>query len=525
MKGNIVSNLLVKAIFILPVFLFGISGLSWSQTTAVWQSSGQNLTNLRFQPNETTINASNVNHLSLKWTFTTGDSVSATPTVSGNVVYVTDWIGDIYAVAADTGKQIWTHKVSDYDGMSGAMARVSPLILGSELIIGDNVIDQSSPHHGASVIAVNAATGDKIWITQLDPHPAAVITGSPIAFNNIIYVPVSSVEETLAANPSYACCTFRGSIVALNAQTGAKLWQTFTVPDNLGATNAFSGSAIWQPPAIDTVRGVLYTGTGNNYTVPASVQNCQIASSTTDPSSCTPANDHVDTVMALDLKTGAIKWASKMNTYDTWTVACLSAPPGFNCPKPTGPDFDFTGSGPNLINSNMVGFAQKNGVYWALNPDTGAILWSTMVGPGSELGGILWGTASDGNNIYAPISNWRHTNYPLQPSGSIISWGSWAGLNAKTGKILWQTADPQVGALDAGAASVANGVVYVGSMSGLMAALDASTGKILWSFNSVGSVIGGPAIVNGVVYWGSGYHIANLLGTGNNKLFAFSLPQ
>jgi polyvinyl alcohol dehydrogenase (cytochrome) len=158
-------------------------------------------------------------------------------------------------------------------------------------------------------------------------------------------------------------------------------------------------------------------------------------------------------------------------------------------------------------------------MYWALHPETGNIVWSTMVGPGSTLGGIEWGTASDGQRIYAAISNADNKPYPLI-GGSSTTGGAWSALDVKTGKILWQTADP-AGALDVGAVSVANGVLFAPSISGNMHALDAVSGTILWTFASGGSVVDGPSIVNGVVYWGSGY---KKVGTPNNKVFAFTLP-
>jgi polyvinyl alcohol dehydrogenase (cytochrome) len=168
-----------------------------------------------------------------------------------------------------------------------------------------------------------------------------------------------------------------------------------------------------------------------------------------------------------------------------------------------------------------VGFGQKSGIYWGLTPSTGDISWSAVVGPGSTLGGIEWGTASDGERIYAAISNSLHDAYKLAKGGDAITWGSWGAVNAQTGKMVWQTADPTRGAIDPGAMSVANGVVYAGSFSGFMYALDAKKGNILWSFNSGGSVIDGPAIADGVVYWGSGYgHIKP--GKTNNQVFAFA---
>jgi polyvinyl alcohol dehydrogenase (cytochrome) len=290
------------------------------------------------------------------------------------------------------------------------------------------------------------------------------------------------------------------------------------MPDNGGRTDQYSGGAVWQPPAIDPKRGTLFIGTGNNYTVPAEVVACQNATPT---AVCTAPDDFFDAALGLDLKTGQVKWSRKLQGFDTWTVACLtSAGPNPNCPVPSSPDFDLGGSGPNLV-GNIVGFGQKSGIFWALNPDNGNIVWSTPVGPGASLGGIEWGTATDGKRIYVAIANSDLLPYKLVPSGKQITWGAWSALDVATGKILWQTADPTVGAIDRGSVSVANGVMYAGSNSGQMYALDAATGKVLWNFASGGSVIDGPSIVDGALYWGSGYREIN--GTGNNKVFAFGL--
>ena len=171
---------------------------------------------------------------------------------------------------------------------------------------------------------------------------------------------------------------------------------------------------------------------------------------------------------------------------------------------------------------NIVGIGQKSGIYWALDPDDGRIVWTAAVGPGGSLGGIEWGTATDGERIYVAIGNNDHLPYTLVPSGQTITWGSWSALDVKTGNILWQTADPTAGTMDTGAVSVANGVLYAGSYAGQMYALDAKTGEILWAFPSGGSVIDAPSILDGFVYWGSGYR--NIPpGIGNNKVFAFTV--
>jgi polyvinyl alcohol dehydrogenase (cytochrome) len=197
-----------------------------------------------------------------------------------------------------------------------------------------------------------------------------------------------------------------------------------------------------------------------------------------------------------------------------------------NCPFPsTGPDYDF-GSAPNELTyqsptgpKTIIGAGQKSGIYYALDPDTGAVLWQTQVGPGSSLGGMEWGSATDGARIYVAIANLYGIPYA---AGSA---GSWAALDPATGAILWQKADPN-GAMDIGPMAVANGVVYAGSMGSAataptMLALDATNGNTLWSFAAGSSVNAGATIYNGVVYWGSGYSHLGSLGTGNNKFYAF----
>jgi polyvinyl alcohol dehydrogenase (cytochrome) len=292
------------------------------------------------------------------------------------------------------------------------------------------------------------------------------------------------------------------------------------MPENGGQPGGYSGGAVWQPPAIDPKRGTLFIGTGNNYTAPADVEACQNANPTAN---CAASDDFFDTALALDLKTGTIKWAKRLQGFDTWTFAC-KVPGGTNpnCPVPTSQDFDLGGAGPNLL-GDIVGFGQKSGIYWALNPDNGDIIWSTPVGAGGSLGGIEWGTATDGKRIYVAISDNGHLPYTLI-SGQQITWGSWSALDVTTGKILWQVPDPTVGTIDTGSVSVANGVMYAGSFSGQMYAFDTQTGKILWNFASGGSVIDGPSIVDGVLYWGSGYR--NIPpGIGNNKVYAFTLAD
>ncbi|HEY1767919.1 MAG TPA: PQQ-binding-like beta-propeller repeat protein [Terracidiphilus sp.] len=492
--------------------------MNGSQALADWSMAGQNLADTRSQPAEHRINPANVSRLSVKWIFTTANSVSATPAVVGDAVYFPDWAGNLYAVNRETGRQIWSASISSYDGFTGAVSRVTPTVYRDELIFGDNE-ELAGAHNGANLIAVDRSTGALRWITQIDSHPAAIVTGSAVVFDGVVYQGISSSEEGLADTPGYPCCTFRGSVVAVDAKTGRILWQTFAVPDNHGAPDAYSGGAIWQPPVVEPGRRLLYVGTGNNYSAPAAVLACR-AAHPMDPN-CTASNDHFDSVLAMDLRTGAVRWTRRLWGYDVWTVACIAPRAGVSCPSPAGPDYDLGGSGANLANG-ILGIGQKSGIYWALDAQDGAILWGTPVAPGGPFGGILWGTATDGRRIYVASADSNGDPYKL-PSGQTAAWGSWSALDPLSGKILWQTPDPTQGAIDTGSVSVANGVLYAGSQSGGMYALDAANGKILWSFASGGSVMDGPAIADGVVYWASGYGHDG--GTFNNKVYAFEVPR
>src|SRR5258706_1975961 len=361
------TNGLIKVIGFLAVTLMVTSVLANESSKGQWEIAGQNLRNTRSQPDEHRIGIENVASLKTKGVFTTGGDVSATPTVAGNAVYFPDWAGNLYAVRKQDGSLIWAHKISDYNNFAGSVARVSPAVHDEDLIIGD-IESSGRTHTGANIMAVNRRTGVLHWITHVDSHPAAIITGSPVLLDDVVYVGVSSNEEGLAVDSQYPCCSFRGSMVALNANTGQLLWKTFTVPDNGGHPDGYSGNAIWQPPAIDPDRGLLFVGTGNNYEVPQSVKDCLATSPPSSQPACFAPDDFFDSALALDLKTGHIKWAKRVQGVDVWTVACIRNPNPVSCPEPSSPDYDLSGSGPNLF-PNMVGFGQKNGIYWSVNPD------------------------------------------------------------------------------------------------------------------------------------------------------------
>lgn len=496
-----------------------------------WNSSGGNRQNTRSQQSEHTLSPANVSSLQVKWALTTHGDVSATPAVDVDTVYIPDWAGYIYAVNRLTGSVRWSVKLSDITGVPGDKARATPAITDDKIIFGTQGAILAGGGTGGKVVALKKATGAPAWVTQADTHFAAIITQAATVFDGRVYVGVASQEEALAAFvPGYQL-SFRGSMLALDAATGQILWKTYMAP------SGYTGNAVWgSSPAIDTRRGQLYIATGNNYSVPQAVLDCVTAAGN-DPvakSACLPANDFFDSILALDLRTGAVRWATRAIPYDAWTVDCI---PFFGdgdlCPSPAGPDFDF-GQGPALFKVKssgieVVGAGQKSGQYWTLSPDTGAVIWVTQTGPGGTAGGLQWGSAVDGTRVY--VSNPNSNFIPWTPlGGAETTKGGWSALDAATGQILWQRLDPNFGAGfgggPSGPVSTANGIVFGCSLDalGYMYALNAATGAQLWSFASGGSCLSGAAISEGMVFWGSGYSNFGF-GTFNNKLYAFGLPQ
>ena len=488
-------------------------------TTASWTSAGNGVANWRNQPDEKTINPGNVQALSPKWIFTAAGDVSATPSVESGAVYVPDWGHKVSKLDAATGALLWQVDLPTVTGVPGALSRNTPTIAGNTVLV--------ATQKGARLVALNKATGAVLWVTHVDLTPFAILTSSPTVHNGVVYQGVASSEEAATAFiPGYPCCFFRGNINAINIATGAIMWTTYTTPPIPG----YSGAAVWgSSPVVDVARNSLYITTGNNYSVPPAVAACVAANpgSTT----CDAPTNLVDAIVSLDLDTGAVKWADKLSTSDAWNVACIF---GFinptACPTPTGPDYDF-GQGAMLLNTKIKGkdhdilvAGQKSGVMWGVNPDDGAVWWGTQAGPGGTLGGLEWGSATDGKRVYFAISNNSLAPYPGRPE--LGNAGSWGAIDPGTGAIVWQTKDPN-GNIDPGAVSVANGVVYAGSLEAnpskpTFFGLNAANGNIRWSFASGGSVNSGPAIVDGTVYWGSGYSNFGL-GSPNNKLYALSV--
>ena len=520
--------LLAVSCVLAPVVL---SAEAWSHghgfLEAAWHMIGHDIRGTRSQPDERTIDPRNVARLRPTWTFTTSGDVSATPAVVDEddrqgrghrrrAAYFPDWGGMLWKLDARTGDEIWSRHVSEYTGVADAVSRTSPAYGLGMVFIGDL---------NGNLMAIDAETGDLRWLTELDPNANTIVTASPVIFDGRLYIVTSSAGGGAARQ------IFRGSMIALDARTGHILWQTFTLPDNGGLPGGFAGGAFVNSPSIDRRHGLVIAAAGQRYTTPASVADCLAAAAEHWDETCFPPGAYFNSVVAFDLRTGEPRWSYRGFGPAARAAGCGDDPPSW-CPPWEDNDsvWDFAGAGANVFDvrvggrtRTVVGIGQKSGVYWALDAATGGLLWATLVGHGDDPGGIQWGTAVESGRVFAAIGHNRNPVPYTLLDGRTTTGGSWAALDAATGRMLWQTPDPQ-GASDLAALTVANGVVYAGSMAhdgDQMYALDARSGQILWNFKAGGSVVAGPAVVDGVVYWGSGY--ARTGGVGNDKFFAFSL--
>jgi polyvinyl alcohol dehydrogenase (cytochrome) len=483
-----------------------------------WNGWGVELTNTRFQPaDQAGLTAAQVPKLTLKWAFGFPNATTARglPTIAGGRVFVGSQSGAVYALDARSGCTIWT-----YQAKAGVRAGI---------VIGPRGGGRYLAYFGdarSNAYAVDAATGELVWTRALDEHKSANITGTPTLYEGRLYVPVASSEEGQGANPKYECCTFRGSLVALDAANGSLLWKTYTISTeakpigtNASGTTRWgpAGAGIWSSPTVDVKRRVIYAATGNMYTEPQQTTS--------------------DAIMAFDLETGAVKWTSQVTPKDIFVVGC-GPQNGANCPAASdlGPDFDF-GNAPILAKRpdgrDVIVAGQKSGVGWAFDPENnGAVLWQYRAGKGSALGGLEFGSAVDATQAYFAVSDTLGTT----PGGL-------HAVNLATGERSWFTPPaPTKCAAGRGcnsailaAITVIPGVVFTGSNDGGVRGYSTTDGSLLWEYdtnrdfqtvNGVpakgASISGpGPTVAGGMLYINSGY--GALGGRPGNVLLAFGV--
>lgn len=462
-----------------------------------------------------------VGKLKLKWAYGFDGDVTAfgAPSVLGNTLFVGSAGGAVQALDTDSGCVKWLYQA---DGPVRSAIVIVPEGKNHVAVFGDLI---------GWAYGVDAETGKLIWKKKPEQHESTKLTAAPAVHNGIVFLGASSWEETRATNPDYPCCTFRGSVTALRAKDGSQVWKTYTIPETpkqiekggIGTIGTWgpSGGSVWGSPTVDAKRGLLYVTTGDNFS--------------------TPATDMSDAVLALNLKTGRIVWSRQVTPGDVFSGACT----GSKCP---GPDYDFGSSAilEKLPDGRDVLLAgQKSGVVYALDPDRkGAILWQTRVGIGGTNGGVQWGMASDGRNVYAAVSDLARkgargavqVGMPPDPTKG----GGLTALRISDGSKVWYAAPAPCGPVPGcspaqpAAVTAIPGVVFSGSDDGHLRAFSTEDGRVLWDFDTVreyqttngvrakgGSLDGaGPVIAGGMLFVNSGY--ARNGGIAGNVLLAFA---
>lgn len=487
---------------------------------ASWNGWGTDVRNSRFQTAAAAgLTAADVPKLKLKWAFgVPGVSASGSQvSVVGSRVFVGTRNGIVYSLDAKTGCLVWAFEAS-------AAVRSTPLVVTQPA--GD-VVYFGDAH--AQVYAVDARSGALKWKAKTEAHLDAIITGGVSYANGRVFVPVASMEESSGALLTYQCCTFRGSVLALDAASGKQIWKTYTIPEEPQPTTRSSrnvqlfgpsGAGVWGAPALDPARNRVYVATGDAYSQPAA------------PST--------DAIMALAMDTGKIVWVRQTLAGDAWNTGCLGPDMAGkdNCPAKAGPDHDF-GSAPALATVNgrrLVIAGQKSGELYAVNADSGEIVWKTRAGEGGVLGGIEWGFATDGASAFVALSN----AFEKKPgeAGGVLS------VNLADGKPRW-TAPPSADTCagragcntgQPAAVSAMPGVIFSGALDGHLRAYDSSSGTVIWDVDTAraydttvntvpakGGGMNGPGatVAGGMVFVNSGYGSIGFMA--GNAILAFSV--
>ncbi|GGC20171.1 cytochrome CBB3 [Novosphingobium marinum] len=439
------------------------------------------------------IDRENVGKLSLKYAvaFPSTIRMRSQPAIAGGSIITGTHDGSVYAVDAETGCIKWVfHAGSEVrtgivvSSWEAGDADARPMAYFSDIV--------------GNAYGIDARTGEEVWRLRGDPHPSTTLTASPTLYDGILYIPVSSLEEGAAGDPLYECCTFRGSILAVDPLTGKELWRTYLVDEpkhtevnSAGARNyGPSGVAVWNTPSVDEKRGLLVFATGDNYT--------------------TPTTDLSDAIVALDLKSGEIKWSYQALEGDAWNASCSEVNKA-NCPEDAGPDFDF---GANVAiakgkdGKEYVLAGQKSGIAYGIDADTGELAWKTRVGRGGVMGGIHFGIAASEGKVFVPVSDSADgVEYDMAAKPGVYA------LDIATGERLWEAPSP----LDtcegkplcspgySGAVTATSELVMAGSIDGYLRVFDADTGTVLWETDTAttyetvnGSTGNGGAIAGGV---------------------------
>jgi polyvinyl alcohol dehydrogenase (cytochrome) len=458
-------------------------------------------------------------------------TMRAQPAIVGNTLFLS--VGEnakLFALDISGAKPCvqWTYE-SDVPLRSGISFGDLPGT-GRKVITFNDVATQ--------VHLVDASTGKRLWKTHVGLYDLSNATGTPVIHGNRVYVPLSASEINIGGDERHLCCTTHGAFHALDIRNGRKLWTYHTMEEAKPVRDRGdgqmmwgpSGAPIWTSPLIDARRGLIYVGTGE--------------------ATSAPAAPTTDSILAIDMKTGRLRWKYQATADDIFLTACMRNPKGLNCPREGRLlDHDFGATfvmGRRSDGRDILLAGQKSGMLWALDPDTGKVVWNREFGKGSPIGGIHWGLATDGERVFAPIH--------LFPGPDGTDPNQRAGLHAvrvDDGSVAWSwepTADcsgdrPQRvpncrGIGLTGAPTVVDGAVVEGSADGYLRAFDARSGALLWSHDTArpyaglngipghGGAIDNASIVaaNGYLFVNSGYGLMGGQRAGNVFL-AFRKPR
>jgi polyvinyl alcohol dehydrogenase (cytochrome) len=476
-------------------------------------------------PDETGFTQEEVKRLAVQWVvaFPEASQLRSQPTAAGGALFAGSHNGSVYSLDQETGCTRWHYKAVT-EVRSAVTIDVDTRAMDERG--GEPLVRAVFADRAANVYALDADTGEHLWTQVVDPHVNAAITGSVTAYDGMLFVGVSSNDDVNALDPSYPCCTHHGVVVALDARTGEILWRTPTVNEepeirgHSGIGTAMlgpSGASVWNTPTISEEHGLLFVGSGNNHSRPATSMS--------------------DSVLAMDVRTGRIAWTYQSQAGDAWNAACVFGVRS-SCPDPEGPDTDF-GATTMLLELDGKEFlvaGQKSGLLHALDPATGELVWKTRLTHGGAEGGIRYGMATRDGVLYVPS-----TDQARDESEGPSSQPGVAALSAQDGTVLWSMTGAKLCAgrencdesMTAPPLAMSE-AIFAASLEGVLYALDRTTGAVLWSLDTAqtfttltgkttrgGGIAGtaGPVHANGRLFISSGYGQAQRPG---NALIALA---
>lgn len=507
---------------------------------------GGGIYNNRAASADSTINSSTIANISQVCNTLYSPGVSAPPLIFEGTAFYTTWSGLLVAqqYLSPPCTTLWTANITqialDFGGpLSATQIASGALLLSRSSPVTDGASAVFVGTHAWSVLlAFDLGSGALRAGLQLDRNELAVLTGSPTFYEGRVYYGVSSVEVTTpGVVEGYECCSLVGHMTAVSwdAETSqlTLLWSvdTITQPDEYTGA-PFSGAMVWgSQPSIDAGQNQVLIGTGNLHSITNEAMACRNSTPNgtividefpiNDP--CLPDNVYQETLLALDLDTGHINWATHLGAIDDWTVACVvDTPLSLQCPPFPGLDGDF-GMAPTFVPGSdntpdrlsMVVAGQKNGYLYSLSALDGSVLWAVETGPSGLEGGLSWGVAVDETAVYYTQINTGSGAITLS-NGTTVYNSVWAARSLRDGSLIWQVALPD-GLLSEVPPTVVNDVVLQGVTGppGRLIALSKTDGSTLKEIQLADYYKGGVAVVGQYAMLGTGYR--SIFGTYNGS--------